>query len=215
MRIVLLGAPGSGKGTQAKKLMDAHNIPQISTGDLLRAAVKAQSELGQRAKAAMDAGELVADDIVIGMIRERLNEADTQNGFILDGFPRSTAQAAALDDMLVELDIPLQKAVLINVEFGNLIKRLTGRRTCSACGQMYNVYFSPPQADGVCDRCGGTDLAHRADDNEETISNRLTVYQEQTEPLVSYYQQQGKLASVEGEGDLDAVFGRISSALAA
>lgn len=214
MRIVLLGAPGSGKGTQAKKLMDAHNIPQISTGDLLRAAVKAQSELGQRAKAAMDAGELVADDIVIGMIRERLKQADTQNGFILDGFPRSTTQASALDEMLNELDKPLQKAVLINVEFNNLVKRLTGRRTCSSCGQMYNVYFSPPKTDGVCDRCGGTDLAHRADDNEETISHRLTVYQEQTEPLVAYYDKQGKLASVEGEGELDEVFGRISSALA-
>ena len=214
MRIVLLGAPGSGKGTQAKKLMDAHNIPQISTGDLLRAAVKAQSELGLKAKAAMDAGALVADEIVIGMIRERLNEADTQNGFILDGFPRSTTQASALDEMLGELGKPLQNAILINVEFGNLVKRLTGRRTCSNCGQMYNVYFSPPQAEGVCDRCGGTDLAHRADDNEETISHRLTVYQEQTEPLVNYYDEQGKLASIEGEGELDDVFARISQALA-
>ncbi|MGJ8668549.1 MAG: adenylate kinase [Oceanococcus sp.] len=214
MRIVLLGAPGSGKGTQAKKLMDAHSIPQISTGDLLRAAVKAQSELGQRAKQAMDAGALVADDIVIGMIGERLNEADTQNGFILDGFPRSTAQAAALDEMLSKLGKPLQKAILINVEFANLVKRLTGRRTCSSCGQMYNVYFSPPQNDGVCDRCGGTDLAHRADDNEETISHRLNVYQDQTEPLVNYYDEQGKLASIEGEGELDAVFASITAALA-
>ncbi len=214
MRIVLLGAPGSGKGTQAKKLMDAHGVPQISTGDLLRAAVAANTELGQKAKAAMDAGELVADEIVIGMIRERLGESDTTNGFILDGFPRSTAQAKALDTMLNELGQPLQTALLIKVEFGNLVKRLTGRRTCSACGQMYNVYFSPPQTDGVCDRCGGTDLAHRADDNEETISNRLNVYQQQTEPLVAYYDAQGKLASVEGEGPLDEVFARIETALA-
>ena len=206
MRIVLLGAPGSGKGTQAKKLMDAHGVPQISTGDLLRAAVAANTELGQKAKAAMDAGELVADEIVIGMIRERLGESDTTNGFILDGFPRSTAQAEALDTMLNELGQPLQTALLIKVEFGNLVKRLTG--------QMYNVYFSPPQTDGVCDRCGGTDLAHRADDNEETISNRLNVYQQQTEPLVAYYDAQGKLASVEGEGPLDEVFARIETALA-
>ncbi len=214
MRIVLLGAPGSGKGTQAKKLMDSHQIPQISTGDLLRAAVKEGSPLGQRAKAAMDAGELVADDIVIGMIRERLAEPDADKGFILDGFPRSQAQAEALDDMLAELDKPLQTALLINVDFGNLVKRLTGRRTCSSCGQMFNIYFSPPQKDGVCDRCGGTDLAHRADDNEETISNRLKVYQDQTEPLIAHYSAQNKLTSVDGEGELDEVFSRIEAALA-
>jgi adenylate kinase len=213
MRIVLLGAPGSGKGTQAKKLMDAHGVPQISTGDLLRAAVAANSTLGQRAKQAMDAGELVADDIVIGMIRERLAEADTQNGFILDGFPRSSPQASALDSMLAELSQPLDTALLIKVDFGNLVKRLTGRRTCSSCGQMYNIYFSPPQQDSVCDRCGGKDLAHRADDNEETISNRLQVYQDQTEPLIQYYGAQDKLASVDGEGELEAVFGRIEHAL--
>ncbi len=214
MRIVLLGAPGSGKGTQAKKLMDSHQIPQISTGDLLRAAVKEGSPLGQRAKAAMDAGELVADDIVIGMIRERLAEPDADRGFILDGFPRSQAQAEALDEMLAELDKPLQTALLINVDFGNLVKRLTGRRTCSSCGQMFNIYFSPPQQDGVCDRCGGTDLAHRADDNEETISNRLKVYQDQTEPLIAHYSAQNKLTSVDGEGELDEVFSRIEAALA-
>ncbi len=214
MRIVLLGAPGSGKGTQAKKLMDSHQIPQISTGDLLRAAVKEGSPLGQRAKAAMDAGELVADDIVIGMIRERLAEPDADKGFILDGFPRSQAQAEALDEMLAELDKPLQTALLINVDFGNLVKRLTGRRTCSSCGQMFNIYFSPPQKDGVCDRCGGADLAHRADDNEETISNRLKVYQDQTEPLIAHYSAQNKLTSVDGEGELDEVFSRIEAALA-
>ncbi len=213
MRIVLLGAPGSGKGTQAKKLMDAHGVPQISTGDLLRAAVAAGTELGKKAKTAMDAGALVADDIVIGMIRERLTEADTGNGFILDGFPRSQAQAEALDLMLDELKQPLQAALLIQVEFGNLVKRLTGRRTCSHCGQMFNIYFSPPKQDGICDRCGGTDLAHRADDNEATISHRLQVYQDQTEPLIQHYKAQNKLASVDGEGDLDDVFGRIEIAL--
>lgn len=213
MRLVLLGAPGSGKGTQAKKLMDAHGVPQISTGDLLRAAVAADSDLGQQAKAAMDAGELVADEIVIGMIRERLGDADTAAGFILDGFPRSSAQAKALDDMLDSLGRPLHRAVLIKVEFENLVKRLTGRRTCTACGQMYNVYFSPPKRAGVCDRCKHTDLAHRADDNETTISNRLKVYQNQTEPLVAHYQAQQKLASVDGEGAPDEIYSRIKAQL--
>ena len=193
MRIVLLGAPGSGKGTQAKKIMDARGIPQISTGDLLRAAVAEGTPLGQKAKAAMDAGELVADEVVIGMIRERLQHADTQAGFILDGFPRSTVQAEALDRMLDEAGQPIDAALLISVPFENLVKRLTGRRTCADCGQMYNVYFSPPAADGVCDRCGGTELVHRADDNEETIVNRLEVYRTQTEPVVDFYGQQDKL----------------------
>lgn len=213
MRIVLLGAPGSGKGTQAKKIMDARGIPQISTGDLLRAAVAAGTPLGQKAKAAMDAGELVSDDVVIGMIRERLQDADTQSGFILDGFPRSNVQAEALDAMLDEAGKPIDAALLINVDFDNLVKRLTGRRTCSSCGQMYNVYFSPPAKDGVCDRCGGTDLQHRADDNEETITNRLDVYRTQTAPVVDFYREQDKLAQVEGEGALDDVYNRICSAL--
>ncbi len=212
MRIVLLGAPGSGKGTQAKKIMDARGIPQISTGDLLRAAVKAGSPLGLKAKAAMDAGELVADEVVIGMIRERLDDADTQAGFILDGFPRSNVQAQALDEMLDAAGKPIDAALLINVDFDNLVKRLTGRRTCASCGQMYNVYFSPSQTEGVCDKCGG-ELTHRADDNEETITNRLDVYRTQTAPVVDFYGSQGKLAKVEGEGPLDEVYERICSAL--
>ncbi len=212
MRIVLLGAPGSGKGTQAKKIMDARGIPQISTGDLLRAAVKAGTPLGLKAKAAMDAGELVADDVVIGMIRERLDDADTQSGFILDGFPRSNVQAKALDEMLESAGKPIDAALLINVDFDNLVKRLTGRRTCANCGQMYNIYFSPSQVEGVCDKCGG-ELTHRADDNEETITNRLDVYRTQTAPVVDFYDEQGKLAKVEGEGPLDEVYDRICSAL--
>ncbi len=212
MRIVLLGAPGSGKGTQAKKIMDARGIPQISTGDLLRAAVKAGSPLGLKAKAAMDAGELVADEVVIGMIRERLDDADTQTGFILDGFPRSTVQAQALDEMLTAAGKPIDAALLINVDFDNLVKRLTGRRTCASCGQMYNVYFSPSSTEGVCDKCGG-ELTHRADDNEDTITNRLDVYRKQTAPVVDFYGDQGKLAKVEGEGPLDEVYARICSAL--
>lgn len=212
MRIVLLGAPGSGKGTQAKKLMERYSIPQVSTGDLLRAAVKAGTELGRKAKAVMDAGQLVADDIVVGMIRERLQHPDTRNGFILDGFPRSLAQAEALDRMLAELGQPLDKALLLDVNFDSLLKRLTGRRTCKVCGQMYNVYYSPPAKAGQCDREGGV-LEQRADDNEGTISKRLKVYQDQTEPLIGYYKKQGKFASVEGEGTIEGIYDGIVAAL--
>lgn len=213
MRLVFLGAPGSGKGTQAKKLMDKYQIPQVSTGDLLRAAVAAGSDLGKKAKAAMDGGQLVADDIVIGMIRERLQQPDTRNGFILDGFPRSNAQAVALDEMLAGLKQPLDKAVLLDVKFDALLKRLTGRRTCSSCGQMYNVYYSAPKKEGICDKDGGT-LMHRADDNEETIGKRLKVYQDQTAPLVDYYRGKGIFGVVEGEGEMDAIFARIEKVLA-
>ena len=212
MRIVLLGAPGSGKGTQAKKLMEHFGIPQISTGDLLRAAVRGGTELGKKAKAAMDAGQLVADEIVIGMIRERLQDADTEKGFIMDGFPRSGAQARELDKVLGSLGQPLDKALLIDVKFDALMKRLTGRRTCKDCGQMYNVYYSAPKKEGICDRCGG-ELLQRADDNEATIGNRLKVYQEQTEPLVAYYQKQDKLSVIEGEGSIDEIYSRITRAL--
>jgi adenylate kinase len=212
MRIVLLGAPGSGKGTQAKKLMERFSIPQISTGDLLRAAVAAGTELGRRAKAVMDAGQLVADEIVVGMIRERLATPDTRNGFILDGFPRSITQAEALDRMLGELKQPLDRALLLDVHLDALFKRLTGRRTCKVCGQMYNVYYSPPAKPGICDREGGM-LEQRADDNEETISKRLKVYQSQTEPLIGYYKAQNKFASVEGEGSIESIYDRIVAAL--
>ena len=212
MRIVLFGAPGSGKGTQARRLMDAYASPQISTGDLLRAAVAAGSALGQKAKAAMDAGKLVADDIVVGMIRERLTQKDTKFGFVLDGFPRSTKQAEALDRMLGEVQQPLNKAILLDVKFDNLVKRLTGRRTCKLCGHLYNIYFSPPKKDGVCDHDGG-ELLQRADDNEATITQRLKVYEEQTAPLVDFYKKQGKFVSVDGEGSMDEIFRRIEKVL--
>jgi len=205
MRIVLVGAPGSGKGTQAKKLIAKYKVPQISTGDLLRAAVQAQTPLGLQAKAAMDAGQLVSDQIVLSMIGERLTAADTKNGFILDGFPRNIPQAIALDDMLQKLGRPLQAAILIDVDFDVLIQRITGRRTCSVCGQLYNIYSTPPKMDGLCDVCGGA-LHHRADDNEETISNRLRVYETQTAPLINYYRQQGKQFSADGSGDIDGIF---------
>ena len=212
MRIVLLGAPGSGKGTQGKLLSSKHAIPQISTGDLLRAAVSAGTALGRQAKAAMDAGQLVSDDIVLGIIGERLGEPDAANGFILDGFPRNLAQAEALDRMLVERGTPLQAALLIDVEVEALIERLTGRRTCESCGQMYNVYTSPPRLDDRCDKCGGN-LRHRADDNEETISNRLRVYDQQTSPLIAYYRAQDKLKSVRGEGEINGIFAEIEKVL--
>ena len=212
MRIVLFGAPGSGKGTQARRLMEAFESPQISTGDLLRAAVAAGTPLGKKAKTAMDAGQLVADDIVVGMIRERLAQKDTKFGFILDGFPRSMAQAVALDKMLGELGQPLHKAILLDVNFENLIKRLTGRRTCKVCGHLYNVYFSPPKKSGICDMDGG-ELVQRADDNEATITQRLKVYEGQTAPLVEYYRKQGKFVSVDGEGSMDDIFRRVEKVL--
>lgn len=205
MRIVLLGAPGSGKGTQGKLLEERYRIPQISTGDLLRAAVAAGTALGRLAKAAMDAGQLVSDEVVLGMIRERLAERDTHNGFILDGFPRNIPQAQALDQMLNEIGKPLELTLLIDVDFDVLMQRLTGRRTCGSCGWACNVYSAPPRVDGICDACGGN-LHHRADDNEETIGNRLRVYDSQTAPLIDYYRGQGKLRSVQGVGEIKDIF---------
>lgn len=212
MRIVLLGAPGSGKGTQAKLLAEKFTIPQISTGDLLRAAVAAGSSLGLQAKAAMDAGQLVSDTIVLGMIEERLAKPDTQKGFILDGFPRNIPQAEALDALLEKLHKPLDSGLLIDVDFEILLQRLTGRRTCESCGQMYNIYTSPSRLDERCDKCGGN-LRHRADDNEETIGNRLRVYEAQTAPVVAYYRNQGKLRAVQGIGEIPDIFAAIQKTL--
>jgi adenylate kinase len=210
MRTVLLGAPGSGKGTQGVVLAKKYKIPQISTGDLLRAAVTAGSELGKKAKSAMDAGALVSDDIVIGLIRERISQDDAQQGYILDGFPRNIPQAEALDLMLSKLKQPLQGVVLLDVPFEELMQRLTGRRTCVDCGAIYNVHLSPSKVKGQCDDCNG-DLFQRADDNEDTIGNRLNVYQEQTSPLVHYYQQQKKLHSLPGTGDVDNITSMVSA----
>ena len=214
MRIVLLGAPGSGKGTQAKMLIEKYSVPQISTGDLLRAAVVAQTPLGRQAKAVMDAGQLVPDDIVLGMIRERLNNPDARNGFILDGFPRNNEQAAALDKVLTDMKQPLETAVLINVEFEDLMERLTGRLTCESCGAVYNRFTKPPILDGECDKCGSK-LHHRSDDNEDTIGKRLRVYETQTRPVIDYYRKQDKLATVSGQGDIQAIFNSILNALKA
>jgi adenylate kinase len=210
MRIVLLGAPGSGKGTQAQKLVARYGVPQISTGDLLREAVAAGSALGRQAKAAMDAGELVSDDIVLGIILERLDREDAAAGFVLDGFPRNEAQAEALDAMLEALGQPLDCTVLMELDLDVLLRRLTGRRSCANCGRIYNVHTSPPARADVCDHCGGS-LERRADDNEETVRNRLDVYRSRTQPLIGFYERRGLLKVVDADGDIDEVFERLVS----
>jgi len=212
MRIVLLGAPGAGKGTQAKKLVEKYALPQISTGDLLRAAVAAGTALGKEAKAFMDRGELVSDGVVLGMVQERLKQDDCKKGYILDGFPRNTAQAEALDKMLASMNMSLTGALSVDVPFEDLMKRLTGRRTCKACGQMYNIYFGPPKKEGVCDKCGG-ELFQRDDDKEATIKKRLDVYSAQTAPLFDYYSKKGILKSVDGTGSIDAIFAQVCKTL--
>ena len=212
MRIVLLGAPGSGKGTQAQKLISEYGIPQISTGDLLRAAVSSGSELGTKAKAAMDAGQLVSDEIVLGMIEERLKEDDAQKGFILDGFPRNLSQAASLDELLAKTGQPLQGALLIDVDFDVLMKRLTGRLSCKNCGAVFNRYTSPPKVDNTCDKCSH-ELYHRADDNEETIGKRLKTYEDETSPLIGYFRDKGLLLSVQGVGEIDQITSAVKAEL--
>ncbi len=212
MRLVLLGAPGAGKGTQAKKLIEKYGIPQISTGDLLRAAVAAGTPLGKEAKSYMDKGELVPDRVVLGMVEERLKQDDCKKGYILDGFPRNTAQAEALDKMLGSLGMSLSAALSVDVPFDDLMKRLTGRRTCKACGQMYNVYFNPSKKEGTCDKCGGA-LFQRDDDKEETIKKRLEVYNAQTAPLIDYYRKKGILGSVNGTGSIDEIFRTVCNSL--
>ncbi len=212
MRIVLLGAPGSGKGTQAKKLMAERNIPQISTGDMLRAAVSEGTRFGQKAKAIMDAGNLVPDDVMLGIISERLSASDAADGFILDGFPRTVQQALDLQELLDQLGTPLDAAVLMEVDFDILMKRLTGRRTCSKTGKLLNVHYSPQaDLDAVIDR--GGELVQREDDNEETIGNRLAVYREQTEPLIAFYEKRGRLKTVDAEGSIDEVYERLVAAI--
>jgi adenylate kinase len=213
MRLVLLGAPGAGKGTQAKKIIEKYPMPQISTGDLLRAAVAAGTALGKEAKNYMDKGELVPDSVVLGMVEERLKQDDCKSGYILDGFPRNTKQAEALDAMLGKLGMSLTAALSVDVPFENLMKRLTGRRTCKACGQMFNVYFNAPKKEGVCDKCGG-DLMQRDDDKEETIKKRLEVYSAQTAPLIDYYGKKNILKSVDGgSGTIDEIFVKVCTAL--
>ena len=212
MRIVLLGAPGSGKGTQAKKLMADRNVPQVSTGDMLRAAVAAGTRFGQQAKDIMESGQLVPDDIMLGIISERLSETDAQEGFILDGFPRTEKQAVDLEELLDQLGRPLDAAILMDVDFDVLMKRLTGRRTCSLTGKLLNVYFSPSEELDACTDAGG-ELLQREDDNEATISKRLDVYRSQTEPLIQFYRSRDKLRTVDADGTVDEVYARLLEVL--
>jgi adenylate kinase len=211
MRIVLLGAPGSGKGTQAQLLQSKFGVPQVSSGDLLRDAVARKTELGLQAKAAMEAGQLVSDAIVLGLIRERLAQPDAQNGFILDGFPRNSDQAATLSKLLVDIGQPLEAVLLMDVRTQTLITRLAGRRVCRSCGAVYAL-ASLPAADAPCAKCGG-ELYQRNDDKEEVIAKRLEVYRSQTKPLIEHYQKLGLLKVIKGEGDLAQITARMEAAL--
>jgi adenylate kinase len=214
MRIVLLGAPGSGKGTQSQLLVKAYGIPQISTGDLLREAVAKGTELGLRAKAAMESGKLVDDATVLGMIRERIGKPDAAQGFILEGFPRNIVQAEALEKMLAELGTPLEAVVLMNLDLGILFKRLSGRRICQVCGRVFNVYTSPSGEAAHSAQCGAAhQLIQRPDDKEEVIGKRLEVYEAQTKPLIKYYDAAGLLRIVDADADVDTVFKSIEAAV--
>jgi len=212
MKLILIGAPGSGKGTQAKYLTEKYHIPQIATGDLLRAAVAAQTPLGRQAKAIMDAGQLVPNDIVIGMIRERIARPDADQGFILDGFPRNIAQAEALDDILDKLGKPIDAVLQFDVDAEMLIQRMIGRLTCISCGALFNLFTQPPVIDDKCDECGGM-LHHRNDDSEEIIERRLQIFETLTQPLSDYYKHKSVLHIVEAHGDVGEVTKRVKSAL--
>nr|WP_286180927.1 adenylate kinase [Bacillus sp. ISL-37] len=210
--MVLMGLPGAGKGTQADKIVGKYNIPHISTGDMFRAAIKEGTELGLQAKSFMDKGELVPDEVTIGIVRERLSKADCENGFLLDGFPRTVAQAEALDTMLADLGKKIDFVINIDVDQSILMERLTGRRICKNCGATYHLVFNPPSKEGVCDRCGG-ELYQRADDNAETVQNRLDVNVQQTKPLLNFYEDKGYLRNINGQQDIDVVFADIEELL--
>jgi adenylate kinase len=213
MNIILLGPPGAGKGTQAKRLEEGRGLVQLSTGDMLRAAVASGSEVGRRAKSIMDAGKLVPDDVMIAMIRERIAQPDCRRGFILDGFPRTVPQAEALDRMLAESRLKLDHVIEMQVDDAALTERITGRFSCATCGASYHDRFNPPKVEGVCDVCGGTEFKRRADDRAETVKARLEAYHAQTAPILPYYRDRGILRCVDGMADIDAVTGEIDKLL--
>lgn len=208
MNLILMGLPGAGKGTQAEQIIAKYNIPHISTGDMFRAAMKAETELGLQAKSFIDKGALVPDEVTIGIVRERLSQEDCIKGFLLDGFPRTVAQASALEEIMKDLGKKIDYVLNINVDSGLLLTRLTGRRICKECGATYHLEFNPPAKADVCDKCGG-ELYQRSDDNEETVANRLDVNIKQTKPLLDFYEELGYLQSINGEQDINKVFADI------
>lgn len=212
MNLILLGPPGAGKGTQAKMMIDTFKVPQISTGDILRAALRERTPLGVKAKEYMDKGILVPDEVVVDIIQERLKGADCQNGYVLDGFPRTVAQAQALDKVLADMNSAIDHVIFIEVDNGELIKRLTGRRICRQCGRGYHAIFDPPVNKHLCDKCQG-ELYQRDDDNEDTVRNRLDVYDSQTFPLIQYYKEKDLIRSINGQGGIQQIFDRIKAVL--
>lgn len=212
VKIVFMGPPGAGKGTQAEKIVEKYQIPHISTGDMFRKAIKDQTELGMEAKRYMDQGALVPDHVTIGIVEDRLSESDCQQGFLLDGFPRTVEQANALDEILVSLDSKIDYVINIDVDLNILKERLTGRRICRSCGATYHKIFNPPAVENVCDKDSG-ELYQRKDDNEETVGHRLSVYVKQTKPLLDYYSLAGNLVNINGQQSIDLVFAEIQAAL--
>ncbi|MCD2177792.1 adenylate kinase [Rhizobium sp. C1] len=213
MRLILIGPPGAGKGTQAQRIVEKHGIPQLSTGDMLRAAVKAGTEVGKRAKALMDAGSLVNDDVVIGIVSERIDQPDCAKGFILDGFPRTLVQADATEKMLSSKGMKLDVVIEMQVDDSVLVDRVSGRYTCANCGTGYHDRLQKPKVEGVCDKCGSTEFKRRPDDNAETMTTRLRAYYKETSPLIGYYHAKGLLKSIDGMAEIDEVTASIETIL--
>ncbi|RYG72800.1 adenylate kinase [Lentibacillus lipolyticus] len=212
MNLILMGLPGAGKGTQAEKINERYNIPHISTGDMFRLAIKEGTELGQKAKEYMDQGELVPDDVTIGIVKERLEKDDCNDGFLLDGFPRTIAQAEGLESLLSDMEESIDYVLHVKVPEENLVERLTGRRICPECGTTYHVIYNPPEQEGICDK-DGAELVQREDDQAETVKNRLKVNMEQAQPLLDYYDEKGYLVTINGDQEIDQVFRDIQAAI--
>ncbi len=212
LNLILMGLPGAGKGTQAEKINERYNIPHISTGDMFRLAIKEGTELGQKAKEYMDQGELVPDDVTIGIVKERLGKDDCKDGFLLDGFPRTIAQAEGLESLLSDLNKSIDYCLHVDVPEENLVERLTGRRICPECGTTYHVLYNPPEQEGICDK-DGSELVQREDDQAETVKNRLKVNMEQAKPLLDYYDEKGYLVTIDGDQEIDQVFRDIQAAI--